>query len=74
MNIIERLKLEGLEVNREYDFFIVEDSEGHIATLDIEDDMVEIMGNDGSVDNHHINQDNMIVYSVLSALDYEFDE
>ena len=74
MNIIERLKLEGLEVNREYDFFIVEDSEGHIATLDIEDDMVEIMGNDGSVNNHHINQDNMIVYSVLSALDYEFDE
>ena len=74
MNIIERLKLEGLEVNREYDYFIVEDLEGHITTLDIEDDMVEIMGNDGSVDNHHINQDNMIVYSVLSALDYEFDK
>ena len=74
MNIIKRLELEGLEVHKEDDYYVVEDSEGHIATLDIEDDMVEIMGNDGSVDNHHINQDNMIVYSVLSALDYEFDE
>ena len=74
MHIIERLKLEGLEVNREYDYFVVEDSEGHIATLDIEGDMVEVMGNDGSVDNHNINQDSMIVYSVLSALDCEFDE
>ena len=36
MHIIERLKVEGLEVNREYDYFVVEDSEGHIATLDIE--------------------------------------
>lgn len=73
MDIIKRLELEGLEVKREYDYFVVEDSEGHIATLDINDDTVEVMGNDGSVDYHHINQDNMIVYSVLSALDYEFD-
>lgn len=74
MNIIKRLELEGLEVKREYDYFVVEDSEGHIATLDINDDTVEIMGNGGSIDNHHISQDNMILYSVLSALDYEFDE
>ena len=74
MNIIKRLELEGLEVKREYDYFVVEDSEGHIATLDINDDTVEIIGNDGSIDNHHISQDNMILYSVLSALDYEFDE
>lgn len=74
MNIVKRLELEGLEVYKEDSYYVVEDSEGHIVTMDIENDTVLVMDNEGIEESHHINQDNMIVYSVLSALDYEFDE
>jgi len=73
MNIIKRLEVEGLEVYKEDNYYVVEDSEGHIVTMDIENDTVLIMDNEGTEESHHINQDNMIVYSVLSALDYDFE-
>lgn len=73
MEIIKRLELEGLEVRKEDDYYVIEDSEGHITTMDIENDTVLIMDNEGIEASHHIKQDNMIVYSVLSALDYDFE-
>lgn len=73
MEIIKRLELEGLEVYKEDDYYVVEDSEGHTVVMDIIDDTVFIMDNEGLELSHHIKQDNMIIYSVLSALDYDFE-
>lgn len=73
MEIIKRLELEGLEVHKEDDYYVVEDSEGHTVVMDIIVDTVFIMDNEGLEVSHHIKQDNMIIYSVLSALDYDFE-
>lgn len=73
MEIIKRLELEGLEVRKEDDYYVIEDSEGHTVVMDIIDDTVFIMDNEGIEVQHDIKQDNMIIYSVLSALDYDFE-
>ena len=73
MEIIKRLELEGLEVHKEDDYYVIEDSEGHTVVMDIIDDTVFIMDNEGIEVQHHIKQDNMIIYSVISALDYDFE-
>lgn len=74
MEIIKRLEIEGLEVVKdEAGFYVIEDSEGHIVVMDIFDDTVVITDNEGLEEQFYINQDNMIVYSVLSALDYNFE-
>ena len=74
MEIIKRLEIEGLEVVKdEAGFYVIEDSEGHIVVMDIFDDTVVITDNEGLEEQFYINQNNMIVYSVLSALDYNFE-
>lgn len=73
MEIIKRLELEGLEVHKEDDYYVVEDSEGHTVVMDIFNDTVLIMDNEGIEEEFYIKQDNMIIYSVLSALDYDFE-
>lgn len=74
MDIIKRLESEGLEVIEDKEgYYVIEDSEGHTVVMDIIDDTVFIMDNEGIEVFHDIGQDNMIVYSVLSALDYEFE-
>lgn len=74
MDIIKRLESEGLEVIEDKEgYYVIEDSEGHTVVMDIIDDTVFIMDNEGIEVFHDIEQDNMIVYSVLSALDYEFE-
>lgn len=73
MEIIKRLELEGLKVRKEDDYYVIEDSEGHTVVMDIIVDTVFIMDNEGLEVSHHIKQDNMIIYSVLSALDYNFE-
>lgn len=71
---IERLEQEGLEVVEEDGYYTVEDVEGHITTLDFEDDMVLVMDNEGTEVAHNVDQIYLAFYSVLDALDYEFDE
>ena len=74
MEIIERLTLEGLEVTYDKaDYYVIEDSEGHTVVMDILDDTVIITDNEGLEEQFYIKQDNMIIYSVLSALDYDFE-
>lgn len=73
MEIIKRLELEGLEVYKEDDYYVVEDSEGHTVVMDIFNDTVLIMDNEGIEEEFYIKQYDMIIYSVLSALDYDFE-
>lgn len=75
MEIIKRLESEGLEVIEDKaGYYVIEDSEGHTVVMDILNDTVLIMDNEGIEEEFYIKQDNMIIYSVLSALDYDFDE
>lgn len=74
MDIIKRLESEGLEVIEDKaGYYVIEDSEGYAVVMDIIDDMVFIIDIEGIEVHHHIKQDNMIIYSVLSALDYDFE-
>lgn len=74
MEIIKRLESEGLEVIKDRaGFYVIEDSEGHTVVMDIFSDTVLIMDNEGIEEEFYIKQDNMIIYSVLSALDYDFE-
>lgn len=71
---IERLKQEGLEVVEEDGYYTVEDVEGHVITIEFEDDMVLIMDNEVTETSYNVNQVYLAFYAVLDALDYEFDE
>lgn len=71
---IERLEQEGLAVVEEDGYYTVEDVEGHVITIEFEDDMVLIMDNEVTETAYNINQTYLAFYAVLDALDYEFDE
>lgn len=76
MSLVKMLNLEGLEVNRDEDdinSYIVEDVDGHSCVLEIDGDFVLIYHETGLIEKIHKNQDNLIMYSILSALDYEFE-
>ena len=76
MSLIRMMNLEGLEVSRiegDDNSYVVEDVGGHSCVLELDDDFVLIYHATGLIEKMHINQDNLIMYSVLSALDYEFD-
>lgn len=71
---IERLEQEGLEVVEEDGYYTVEDVEGHVITIEFENDTVLVMDNEVTETAYNVNQIYLAFYSVLDALDYEFDE
>ena len=71
---IERLEQEGLEVVEEDGYYTVEDVEGHVITIEFENDMVLVMDNEVTESAYNVNQIYLAFYAVLDALDYEFDE
>lgn len=76
MSLIRMMNLEGLEVSRIEDddnSYEVEDVGGHSCVLEIDGDFVLIYHETGLIEKIHKNQDSLIMYSILSALDYEFD-
>lgn len=71
---IERLEQEGLEVVEEDGYYTVEDVEGHVITIEFENDTVLVMDNEVTETAYNVNQIYLAFYAVLDALDYEFDE
>lgn len=71
---IDYLEQEGLEVVEEDGYYTVADVEGHVITIEFEDDKVLIMDNEVTETAHNVNQIYLAFYAVLDALDYEFDE
>ena len=76
MFIIKRLDLEVLDVykeNKDDPYFLVEDTEGHVCTVEMDGDYLVITQDNWTKESIHKKQENLIMYSVLSALDYHFE-
>lgn len=74
-HIINVIENEGLEVDGSEGYYVITDSEGHSITLDfVEDFYVEILDNNLNTETVSLDQEHLIMYTILHALDYEFEE
>ena len=74
-NLINVLEREGLEVIREGEHFIIQDSEWHTITIEVVDDMFAlIIDNDSRIRTVSINRESQLMTEVLDALDYDLEE
>lgn len=69
-DIIKQLEDKGLKLTEEDFYYWVEDSEGHVIRIDSHLGVVTIMDDEGDEDCYYEHEKDMIMDSVLSALDY----
>lgn len=74
-NILNLFENEGLEVEYIQNYYTLTDVEGHLITFEfVGDYYIEILDNGLKEKTFSLDQEHLIMYSVLDSLDYDFEE